>query len=305
MDTLDPFDILDFYRASGVDVAVGEEPVDRFEESAKRKAESANRLPARGPAAVGEGASPAAPPRFGADRPSGDLKVPLPPLNRDPRRVEPAQPIARPNAVPLDPQRALEDARARAASAASLDDLRALLEAFDGCGLKTTAKRLVFEDGARDARLMFVGEAPGSDEDEAGVPFVGRSGGLLDRMLGAIGIKRAEVYIANVVPWRPPGNRTPTPQETELCKPFIWRQIELVAPDILVPLGGPAMQALTGAKEGILRMRGKWLDLEVGGRIVRVLPTVHPAYLLRTPLAKRQAWRDMLAVKAALTAKSG
>ncbi len=295
MDGLSAFDVLEFYRASGVDVALGDEPVDRFALSRKPKADA---LPA------GLSTAEAPPQRFGADRPSGELKVPLPPLGRDLRRAEPAQPIARPAALPLDPQRALDDARTRAAQATTLDELRSLLESFDGCGLKATAKRLVFEDGARDARLMFVGEAPGSEEDEAGVPFVGRSGRLLDRMLAAIGIARADIYIANVVPWRPPGNRTPTPQETELCKPFIWRQIELVAPDILVPLGGPAMQALTGAKEGILRMRGKWMELEIGGRPVRVLPTVHPAYLLRTPLAKRQAWRDMLTIKGALTASS-
>ncbi len=292
MDGLSAFDVLEFYRASGVDVALGDEPVDRFALSRKPKADAPP---------AGASTAEAPPQRFGADRPSGELKVPLPPLGRDLRRTEPAQPIARPTAVPLDPQRALDDARTRAAQATTLDELQALLESFEGCGLKATAKRLVFEDGARDARLMFVGEAPGSEEDEAGVPFVGRSGRLLDRMLAAIGIARPDIYIANVVPWRPPGNRTPTPQETEICKPFIWRQIELVAPDILVPLGGPAMQALTGAKEGILRMRGKWMDLEIGGRRVRVLPTVHPAYLLRTPLAKRQAWRDMLAIKSALS----
>ncbi len=131
-------------------------------------------------------------------------------------------------------------AREAAGSAQTLDDLRGLLENFDGCALKFTASRLVFADGNPQARLMFVGEAPGRDEDLAGLPFVGRSGQLLDRMIGAIGLDRTKVYIANIIPWRPPGNRTPTPQETQICLPFIRRQIELVNPDVLVCLGNPS-----------------------------------------------------------------
>ena len=175
-----------------------------------------------------------------------------------------------------------------------------MLEAYDGVALRKTATQLVFADGNPNARLMFVGEAPGRDEDREGRPFVGRAGQLLDRMLAAIGLDRTQAYIANIVPWRPPGNRTPTPQETELCLPFIRRQIELANPDVLVLLGGSAAAALTGAKDGILRLRGRWLDYDTGARTIRALPTLHPAYLLRTPSQKKLAWRDFRVLKAAL-----
>jgi DNA polymerase len=191
-------------------------------------------------------------------------------------------------------------AREAARSAATLDDLRALLEKFEGCALRATATQLVFADGNPQSRLMFVGEAPGHDEDVIGRPFVGRSGKLLDLMMAAIGLDRGQVYIANVVPWRPPGNRTPTPQETAICLPFIRRQIELANPDILVCLGGPAMQTLLGIKDGITRARGRWYPFDTGGREIRALATFHPAFLLRSPLQKRFAWRDFLALKKAL-----
>ena len=157
-------------------------------------------------------------------------------------------------------------AREAAKSAKSLDELRAILEGFDGCALKATATRLVFADGNPKARVMFVGEAPGRDEDIEGLPFVGRSGKLLDRMLAAIGLDRTKVYIANIVPWRPPGNRTPTPQEQQICLPFILRQIELADPDILVCLGGPSAQTLLGIKEGITKTRGRWFTFDTGKR---------------------------------------
>lgn len=191
-------------------------------------------------------------------------------------------------------------ARERAAQAATLDALRENLAAFEGCNLRLTAKNLVFADGNPQARLMFVGEAPGREEDAQGLPFVGRSGKLLDRMLAAIGLERDEVYIANVVPWRPPGNRTPTPQEAEICKPFIRRQIELVDPDVLVFLGGASAKLLAGTSDGILRLRGRWLDYDTGTRPIKAMATLHPAYLLRTPIQKRLAWRDFLKIKAAL-----
>ena len=178
--------------------------------------------------------------------------------------------------------------------------MRALLEAFEGCMLRATATRLVFADGNPKARVMFVGEAPGRDEDIAGLPFVGRSGKLLDRMMGAIGLDRTKAYIANIVPWRPPGNRTPTPHESAICLPFIHRQIELANPNILVCLGGPAMQTLLGIKDGITRSRGRWFPFDTGSREIRALATFHPAFLLRSPLQKRLAWRDFLALQKAL-----
>ena len=174
------------------------------------------------------------------------------------------------------------------------------MEKFDGCALKSTATRLVFADGNPQARIMFVGEAPGRDEDIEGLPFVGRSGKLLDRMIAAIGLDRSNAYIANVIPWRPPGNRTPTPQETQICLPFIQRQIELVNPDVLVTLGNPSTQTLLSTREGIMRTRGKWFDYDTGTRMIRAMATFHPAYLLRSPSYKRMSWQDLRAIAQAL-----
>jgi DNA polymerase len=182
----------------------------------------------------------------------------------------------------------------------SLEDVRAALDRFDGCALRATATQLVFADGNPDARVMFVGEAPGRDEDIEGLPFVGRSGKLLDLMLAAIGLDRTKVYIANIIPWRPPGNRTPTPQESQICLPFVRKQIELVDPDVLVCMGGPSATTLLGIKDGITKTRGRWFSYDTGKREIRALPTFHPAFLLRSPLQKRLAWRDMLAIKKAL-----
>lgn len=194
----------------------------------------------------------------------------------------------------MQPQSAVA-ARAEelAASARTLGDLRAKLEAFEGCALKGTATQLVFGDGNPGAEIMFVGEAPGGDEDRQGVPFVGRAGQLLDKMLASIGLDRSKVYIANVVPWRPPGNRTPTPLETAACLPFIRRQIELVDPKILVCLGAAAAQTLLGSKEGIMRLRGRWFAYPLGSKQIRALAMLHPAYLLRQPAQKRLAWQDL------------
>jgi DNA polymerase len=204
-----------------------------------------------------------------------------------------------PRHVPA-PGDATEEARQLARSAPDLEALRTLLARFEGCPLRATAKSLVFADGNPAGRVMFVGEAPGAEEDRIGKPFVGRSGQLLDRMLAAIGLDRERVYIANIIPWRPPGNRTPTPQEAAVCQPFIERQIELADPDILVCLGGPSAQALLGTKDGILKSRGRWTTYVTGKREIRALATLHPAYLLRQPLQKRLAWRDFKALRAAL-----
>jgi DNA polymerase len=195
-------------------------------------------------------------------------------------------------------------ARELARSAKSLEELRALLESFEGCGLKTTASRLCLSRGSPSAPLMLIGEAPGKDEDRQGQPFVGRAGQLLDRMLAAIGLTEADFYITNIVFWRPPGNRTPSPEEVQVCQPFVERQIELLAPKIVVFLGNAAAKQLTGATEGIMKLRGKWLDLP-GHPGTRAMATLHPAYLLRTPIAKRLAWRDLLAVREALDALEG
>ncbi len=210
-----------------------------------------------------------------------------------------------PAVVPSAPDDMAAEARMLARSAPDLDTLRTLLQGYEGCPLKRTAKSLVFADGNPKARIMFVGEAPGAEEDRTGLPFVGRSGQLLDRMLAAIGLDRSSVYIANVIPWRPPGNRTPTPQEAAVCRPFIERQIELADPDILVCLGGPSMQALLATSEGIMKSRGRWTEYATGTRTIRAIATLHPAYLLRQPLHKRLAWRDFKAIRRALEETKG
>jgi DNA polymerase len=192
-------------------------------------------------------------------------------------------------------------ARALAQAATDLEMLRAVLADFDGCALRRTATQLVFADGVAGSRVMFVGEAPGADEDRIGRPFVGRAGQLLDRMLGAIGLDRHNVYIANVVPWRPPGNRTPTPQETQTCLPFIERQIDLADPEFLVCLGASAVRTLLGVQGGIMRTRGSWFAYpRQSGREIRALAMFHPAFLLRQPAHKRFAWADMRALASAL-----
>ena len=199
------------------------------------------------------------------------------------------------------PDAAETSARALAEAATDLEALRSALADFEGCALKRTATRLVFEDGVPGSRVMFVGEAPGADEDRLGRPFVGRAGQLLDRMLGAVGLDRQTVYVANVVPWRPPGNRTPTPQETQICLPFIKRQIDLADPEVLVCLGGSAVRTLLGVQTGITRARGSWFAYpRQDGREIRALAMLHPAFLLRQPAHKRFAWADMRALANAL-----
>ncbi|WP_193336721.1 uracil-DNA glycosylase [Devosia beringensis] len=253
--------VLDWYRAAGVDIAVGEEPVDRF----------AQRAPAR--------AVPAMVANVAAGTAVAERATEAPLLGGDPA-----------------------EARSLAASAQTLDQLQALLDAYDGCGLKLRATQLVFADGNPEADIMLIGEAPGAEEDRQGKPFVGKSGQLLDRMLAAIGLDRTKVYIANTVPWRPPGNRTPTPEEMALCLPFLQRQVELVSPRIVMTLGGPAMQTIFDTTTGIIKMRGKWATLSIGSHQVEAIPTLHPAYLLRNAPAKEQAWADMLSLRMKLDA---
>ncbi len=221
-----------------------------------------------------------------------------PPRGSTPAIVRPGPAPAPVPAAPLvtDP----DETRTIAAAAQSLDELRAAMNAYDGCALKHRATQLVFADGNPAAEIMMVGEGPGEQEDRQGKPFVGRAGQLLDRMLGAIGLDRTGVYIANMVPWRPPGNRNPTPEELALCAPFLYRQVELVAPKVLVTLGNVPTQALFETNRGITRMRGQWKTLSINSWSGPALPTLHPAFLLRTPSAKAQAWKDLLSLKQAV-----
>ena len=178
----------------------------------------------------------------------------------------------------------------------SLAELKVALEAFEGCALKQFANTTVFADGNPESRIMFIGEAPGYEEDKTGLPFVGRAGKLLDKMLAAIGLDRTSAYIINVLPWRPPDNRNPDLAEVAKCIPFLRRHIELHAPELMVLLGGSPLKHVLGKTEGILQTRGKWLQYHVAGRMVPVMPTLHPAYLLRQPAHKKHAWRDLLAI---------
>jgi uracil-DNA glycosylase family 4 len=271
-------DLLAFYAEAGVDGALVEEPINRFAASEARSAPPAGQVE---------------PPRLPVSAP-GPAEQRTPAVFAVPKTSV---------AVPDEGQ--IAAARQRATTAASLEELRGQMAEFDGCNLKFTAKNLVFADGNPQADVMLVGEAPGRDEDLEGLPFVGRSGQLLDRILAAIGLDRTSVYIANVIPWRPPGNRTPTPQETEICRPFIERQIELANPKILITLGGPSAKTLLRTTEGVLRLRGNWkAHVTASGTTIPAMPTLHPAYLLRNPAHKKLAWRDFLEIKAKLRSLS-
>jgi DNA polymerase len=177
--------------------------------------------------------------------------------------------------------------------AQNLEDLRMMAKEFDGCDLKKTASNLVFADGNAEAEVMLIGEAPGADEDRQGKPFVGASGQLLDKMLASIRLDRKSVYISNIIPWRPPGNRTPTTEEVAMFLPMIKRHIELIDPKIIVTLGGSSTKALLGTTDGILKLRGQWRDYEFCGKIIAMMAMLHPAYLLRTPAQKSLAWKDL------------
>lgn len=190
---------------------------------------------------------------------------------------------------------------AQLAAIKSLAELREALSQFDRCALKNTASNLVFSDGNPGARVMLIGEAPGRDEDRVGLPFVGASGQLLDKMLASIGLDRTSVYIANLLPWRPPGNRTPTAEETTMLLPWLRRHIQLANPDYLMILGGSSSKALLGEKDGILKLRGKWRNFDYGDGINRpTICSLHPAFLLRSPAQKRLSFQDLLALAAKL-----
>jgi uracil-DNA glycosylase len=256
-------ELLTFDQEAGVDALVGELPVDRL----------AGDPPGDIPAAASEAVAPRSSPQVAA------------PPAQPPRTVSARDLDSKGRATaPPSPDAAVMAAREAARTAVSLEELRAIVERFEGCALRNTATRLVFADGNPRSRVMFVGEAPGRDEDIEGLPFVGRSGKLLDLMMAAIGL-----------------DRTPTPQESAICLPFILRQIELANPDVLVCLGGPSAATLLNIRDGILKARGRWFTHQTGTRDIRAIATLHPAYLLRQPLQKRLAWRDFLAIKKALS----
>ena len=258
--------LLRWYVDQGIDEAIGEDAIDRF-------------------------AAPAPQP------------TPLPVQQRAPAAPTPIRPAPAAAApprgpVPIESPQLVEDARALAQRCNSVEELEAAVRAFEGCALKRTAKNTVFADGVAGSPVMVVGEAPGADEDRLGKPFVGVSGQLMDRMFEAIGMSRErDLYITNILFWRPPGNRTPTLSEQAICMAFTRRHIELARPKVLVLAGGTAAKSVLDTTEGIMRLRGKWTTLSLDdGSAVPTLPTFHPAYLLRTPASKRQSWLDLLSL---------
>ena len=274
-DLGDPLAALEWLVSIGADEAIADQPIDRLHAPGLVRDPVPTPEPGLSP-----GYSPATPQRAAASRTE-------------------ATPFAPP--VPLGIP-ATTAARDLAANAGSLSELEAAIRAFEGLTLKTTATNLVFADGNPQAPLMLIGEAPGAEEDRRGLPFVGASGHLLDRMLAAIGRDRSNTYITNIVNWRPPGNRKPSPAEMGLSLPFIERHIALVNPAAIVLLGDTAAKTLTGRTEGITRMRGRWISLSFAGfaKPIEAMPTFHPAFLLRSPAQKREAWIDLLAIQAKL-----
>jgi len=283
--------LLHFYADSGVGELCEDAPIDRFMQTTEAlQARKRPQPQTNAPAAVVHGQQPAA---ASSQSARSARRKPAPqPLAPDPQ----ASQLTVPGVA------AFEQARALAASANSISELRAALDGFTGCNLRHSAKSLVFADGNPEAPVMFIGEAPGRDEDLQGAPFVGRAGQMLDRMLAAIGLDRDSAYITNMIPWRPPGNRTPAPHEIELCRPFIERHVALAAPKIVVMLGNVASKSLLNTDKGILSIRGNWMDYQVGDAPIPALPTLHPAYLLRNPAQKRFVWADLLSLQERLEA---
>ena len=266
--------LLEWQIAMGADEAIGEIAVDRL-----------------APPPLSRQIPPPSPP-------PGEGQSGYPPRHKGGGNVSTPNIVAPPAAL----AEAAQSARLLAAKAETIEALGEIVAAFDLCPLKRTATTTVFMDGNPAARIMIVGEAPGAEEDRQGKPFVGRAGQLLDRMLAAIELDRSKVQITNVIYWRPPGNRKPTSAEIASCLPFVLRHIALARPRVLVLAGGTAASALLPTGEGITRLRGRWFDLAVPGldKPVPTLPMFHPAFLLRTPERKREAWRDLLALKARL-----
>ena len=276
-DRDDSLSLLRWLVEAGADEAIAEAPINRFGQDAPRAA--------RGNGAPGEGENPL-------------------PEARKRASTLPQGAGSRISAEAVSLSTAPGAARALAASCTTLSELRAALGNFDGCELKRYATNTVFADGTPQGGIMLIGEAHGRDEDEQGLPFVGRAGQLLDRMLTSIGLDRSKVYITNVLNWRPPQNRDPSPEEAAACLPFLHRHIELADPKLLILLGAVSVRHVLGLTDGILRLRGNWQLYQNGqlGHAIPTMPTLHPAYLLRQTAAKRLAWRDFLTISERISA---
>lgn len=275
--------ILKFYSEAGVVDLLEEAPIDRYETSRKQLEEKRARK------SSGSSAKPSGAPirtstseRLTQDRPAA------PQMN-----------AATTNMVVPD-QESIDEARALAKSATSINELKDIVAGFKGCNLRQSAKNTIFSDGNPDAPIMFIGGAPARDEDRQGVPFVGPVGQLFDKMLAAIALDRDKSYLTNIIPWRPPGNRTPVPHEIELCRPFVERHIELAKPKLLVFMGNVSSKTLLGTNKSILSMRGIWSEYDIDGEMVPVMPMLNPEHVLKNPASKRNAWKDLLAISAKL-----
>jgi uracil-DNA glycosylase len=277
--------LLDFYVEAGIDCALAEEPIDRFaEEQARRESLQREDAGGRGARNAPERGGPRSAPAIPEGLRQREERAPPPPTAP----------------VVMAPEEAQALAHSLAAQAQSLTDLDAAFESFEGCALKGPAKNFVVARGDPRSRVMLLAHAPCSEDDREGAAFAGRDGELLEKILQAIGLSRESVHIACLSPWRPAGNRPLTPAEIAVCLPFARRRIQLSDPDFLVCLGEPAMQALFDVKEKLLAERGRWRDFDAGSRKIRAMATLHPDYVLKQPLQKRQIWRDMRVLKRAL-----
>ncbi|MGI2035347.1 uracil-DNA glycosylase [Rhizobium panacihumi] len=290
---LDPAELaalLHFYADAGVEWMLEDAPVDRIAEFAEQQAARANRAQQQAPAQQqhpqqsGDASAPQAAPAQGKVLPG--------------RAPPPPRPSSTPVAIPDD--QAIAAARFAADSARSLDELKTAMEAFGSCNLKHGARSTVFASGTPSSGIMVIGPMPNADDDRDGMPFSGRQGQMLDRMLAAIGLTRDTVLLSNAVPWRPPGNRTPSPAEMEICRPFIERQIALAEPKLMLLLGNFTAKCLIGGDASIFSMRGSWRDVTIGGSTIPALASLHPQDLMAAPANKALAWQDLLVFKARL-----
>lgn len=279
-----PLNILKWLAEAGDDIAIGDVPIDRFAQSAEQREKSKTQQNERTNSTRADIAARA---KAVTNRSSA-------------KEAERTERFNKPNLSIAPSEEIIAEARKLALESETLDALRKALEAFEGCNLKRGAKNLVFGSGNPQANIMFVGKAPEMDEDLEGKSFSGASGEMMDKMLAAIGLSRESTYLINIVPWHTPGGRSPTPAECEICKPFIERHIELVAPNILVLVGNDATKTLLNTKEHLIRVRGSWKEITLGTHQVQAVATLHPSYLMKNPAQKALAWQDLLSIKAKL-----
>ncbi|QRM56860.1 uracil-DNA glycosylase [Sinorhizobium sp. BG8] len=279
--------LLHFHADAGVEWMLEDVAIDRFAEFEAMRAEQGKR-PQPADRDAGSGPAPsAARPQASVNGSAGRQAAP----------ARPAREAAPSAAVTIPDSQAVAEAEFAASSARSLDELRAAMEAFNGCNLKNSARSLVFASGNPKPAVMAIGAMPNADDDREGHPFSGRQGAMLDRMLAGIGIDRASVLVTNVIPWRPPGNRVPSVRESDICRPFIERQIALAEPNHVLIFGNFAARFFFGGTETIHEMRGVWREIHIGGRNVPAFATLHPLDLIAAPISKRLAWQDLLAFR--------